>query len=149
LLTILTLLSLDNGTVNLQDKFFETASAQVFNNTGNVIQNKIAESTISADRSLLVKLLVDDLENRLNKSAAILEITGELPQVKKLLKECWNIYIVENNKDITWFYKLLPLKLAKECNEALFKLTSEGPSVMYVRLLEERLARIEAREINQ
>jgi hypothetical protein len=30
----------------------------------------------------LVKLLADDLENRVNKSAVILGITGELPQVK-------------------------------------------------------------------
>jgi hypothetical protein len=81
LLTVFIILSLDIGTVNLQDKFFETASAQVFNNTGSGIQNKTAESTIPADRSLLVKLLADNLENRLNKSAAILEITGELPQV--------------------------------------------------------------------
>ena len=82
LLTIFIILSLDIGTVNIQDKFFETASAQVFNNTESGIQNKTAESTIPADRSLLIKLLADDLENRLNKSAAILEITGELPQVK-------------------------------------------------------------------
>ena len=82
LLTIFIILSLDIGTVNLEDKFFETASAQVFNNTGSVIQNKTAESTMPADRSLLVKLLADNLENRLNKSAAILEITGEIPQVK-------------------------------------------------------------------
>jgi hypothetical protein len=41
------------------------------------------------------------------------------------------------------------LKLAKECNEALFKLTAEGPSVMHVRLLEERLERIETRQINR
>jgi Cache domain len=82
LLTIFIIFSLNIGTVNLEDKFFETASAQVFNNTGNEIQNKAAESTIPADRGLLVKLLADNLENRLNKSAAILEITGELPQVK-------------------------------------------------------------------
>ena len=36
------------------------------------------------------------------------------------------------DKDITWFHKLAVLKLAKECNEALFKLTAEGPSVMHV-----------------
>jgi hypothetical protein len=30
----------------------------------------------------LLRLLADNLENRLNKSASILEITGELPQVK-------------------------------------------------------------------
>jgi hypothetical protein len=69
--------------------------------------------------------------------------------MRNVLKECWNIYTNESNKDITWFLKLAALKLAKECNEALFKLTAEGPSVMYVKLLEERLARIEAREINQ
>jgi hypothetical protein len=80
--TIFIILSLDVGTVNIQDKFFETASAQVFNNTKSVIQNKTGESTIPADRSLLVKLLGNNLENRLNKSAAILEIIGELPQVK-------------------------------------------------------------------
>jgi hypothetical protein len=82
LLAIFIILSLSIGTVNLQDRFSEIASAQIFNNTGSVILNKTAESTIPADRSLLVKLLADDLENRLNKSAAILEITGELPQVK-------------------------------------------------------------------
>jgi Cache domain len=84
LLTVFIILSLYIGSVNLEDKFFETASAQVFNNTGSGIQNKTAESTTPTDRSLLVKLLADNLENRLNKSAAILEITGELPQVKNV-----------------------------------------------------------------
>jgi hypothetical protein len=40
LLTIFIILSLDIGTVSIQDMFFETASSQVFNNTGSVIQNK-------------------------------------------------------------------------------------------------------------
>src|SRR5919197_4026640 len=85
LLTIFIILSLDIGTVNLQDKFFEPVSAQGFNNTKSEIQNETAESTtIPADRTLMVKLLADNLENRLNKSAAILEITGELPQVKNV-----------------------------------------------------------------
>jgi hypothetical protein len=77
LLTMFIILLLDVRTVNLQDKFFEPASAQGFNNTSG-IQNETAESTTQ----LIVKLLADNLENRLNKSAAILEITGELPQVK-------------------------------------------------------------------
>ena len=81
LLTVFIILS-DIGTVNLEDKFFKISSAQVFNNTGSGIQNNTAEFTILADRTLLVKLLANNLENRLNKSAAILEITGELPQVK-------------------------------------------------------------------
>ena len=36
----------------------------------------------SKDKSLTVSLLADNLENRLNKSAAILEITSKLPEVK-------------------------------------------------------------------
>ena len=39
--------------------------------------------------------------------------------------------------EITWFHKIAALKLAKECNEALFKLTAEGPSVMHLKVLEE------------
>ena len=82
LLAIFIILSLDIGTINIQNLFFEIASTQVFNNTGSGIQDETAEFTTSTDRSLVVKLLADDLENRLNKSAAILEVTGELPQVK-------------------------------------------------------------------
>ena len=79
LLTVFIILLLDVRTVNLQDKFFEHASAQDFINTSG-IQNETAESTTP----LIVKLLADNLENRLNKSAVILEITGELPQVKNV-----------------------------------------------------------------
>lgn len=84
-LTIFIILSLDaSSTKNLQDRFFEPAIAQGINNTTGGIQNKTAESTMPADGSLIVKLLADNLENRINKSAAILEITGELPQVKNV-----------------------------------------------------------------
>src|SRR5215204_2317040 len=79
LLTMFIILLLDVRTVNLQDKFFEPANAQGFNNTSG-IQNETAESTTP----LIVKVLADNLENRLNKSAVILEITGELPQLKNV-----------------------------------------------------------------
>ena len=39
-------------------------------------------SSSSKDKALTVSLLADNLENRLNKSAAILEITSKLPEVK-------------------------------------------------------------------
>ena len=38
----------------------------------------------SKDKTLTVSLLADNLENRLNKSAAILEITSKLPEIKNL-----------------------------------------------------------------
>ncbi|HXV88248.1 MAG TPA: cache domain-containing protein [Nitrososphaeraceae archaeon] len=82
LFTVFVILSLNTGGVNSENRFFEPASAQGFNDTRNGIRDGTAESTVLADRSLIVKLLVDDIENRINKSAAILEITGELPKVK-------------------------------------------------------------------
>ena len=39
-------------------------------------------SSSSKDKTLTVSLLTENLENRLNKSAAILEITSKLPEVK-------------------------------------------------------------------
>jgi predicted transcriptional regulator len=105
-------------------------------------------STVSRD----IQYLVSQSHNYLNslaKEALPFMYQTSIEGIRNVLKECWNIYTIEGNKEISWFHKLAALKLAKECNEALFKLTAEGPSVMYVKLLEERLARIEAREINQ
>ena len=44
---------------------------------------------------------------------------------------------------------LLALKLTVDCNEAQFSLFKEGPAIMQIKRLEERLARIESRESNQ
>jgi hypothetical protein len=79
LLTIFIILSLDIGTVNIQDKFFEPSSAQAdistnYNTTdSNSIQNNI---------SLITNILARNLENRIQKAGAILEITSKLPQVR-------------------------------------------------------------------
>ena len=65
--------------------------------------------------------------------------------IRNILKEAWGIYTIDSNdndidnKGITWFHKITALKLAKEYNEALFKLTAEGPFVIHVKLLEKRL----------
>jgi Cache domain len=45
-------------------------------------QQTLISSSSSKDKTLTVSLLADNLENRLNKSAAILEITSKLPEVK-------------------------------------------------------------------
>jgi len=45
--------------------------------------------------------------------------------------------------------KLVALKLIKECDEAKFALFKEGPSIMNLKALEERLNKIELREVNQ
>ena len=105
-------------------------------------------STVSRDIHYLISQSNNYL-NSLAKEALPFMYQTSIEGIRNVLKECWNIYSIESNKEITLFHKLAALKLAKECNEALFKLTAEGPSVMYVRLLEERLERIESREINR
>jgi hypothetical protein len=105
-------------------------------------------STVSRDIQYLISQSHNCL-NSLAKEALPFMYQTSIEGIRNVLKECWNIYTIDSNRDITWFHKLAALKLAKECNEALFKLTAEGPSVMYVKLLEERLARIEIREINK
>ena len=87
--------------------------------------------------------------NSLAKEALPFMYQTSIEGIRNVLKECWNIYTIESNKEVTWFHKLAALKLAKECNEVLFRLTAEGPSVMYVKLLEERLKRIETEHINR
>ena len=111
-------------------------------------------STVSRD----INYLVGQSQNYLNslaKEALPFMYQTSIEGIKNILKECWNIYTIESNsddsknKEITWFHKIAALKLAKECNEALFKLTAEGPSVMHLKVLEERPEKIEAREINR
>jgi transcriptional antiterminator len=45
--------------------------------------------------------------------------------------------------------KLLALKLIKECDEGKFALFKDGPSIMNLKSLEERLSKIESGQITQ
>lgn len=108
-------------------------------------------STVSRDIHYLIAQSQNYL-NSLAKETLPFMYQTSIEGIKNVLKECWNIYTIDSNnnvRDITWFHKLAALKLAKECNEALFKLTAEGPSVMNLKLLEERLEKIESKEINR
>jgi transcriptional antiterminator len=104
----------------------------------------VDHSTISRD----IKFLTAQSQNYLNnlaKSTLPFMYQTSIEGIRSVMKECWTIY-QSDDKSINWFQKLAALKLAKECNEAFFKLVSEGPSVMQVKLLEERLEKIENRQ---
>ena len=81
-------------------------------------------STVSRDIQYLISQSYNYL-NSLAKEALPFMYQTSIEGIRNVLKECWNIYTIESNKDITWFHKLAALKLAKECNETLFKLTAE------------------------
>jgi hypothetical protein len=79
LLTIFIFLSLNIGTVNLEDKFFEPFSAQANINTN---YNSTDSNSIQNNISLITNILAKNLENRIQKAGAILEMTSKLPQVR-------------------------------------------------------------------
>src|SRR5215218_330618 len=81
LLTISIILSIDiiNSSSNT---LVDSANAQITLDSIRGLQNGTAQSTV--DISLIAKLLAHNLEDRLNKSAAILEITSRLPELKNV-----------------------------------------------------------------
>ena len=100
-------------------------------------------ATISRDIHYLSKESNNSLNSLVKETLPFMYQTS-IEGIKTVLNECWNIY---NNKDVdhevTWMNKLNALKLAKECNESLFKLVAEGPSLVYLKELEERLEKVE------
>ena len=83
LLAIFIILLLDIGTVNIQDKFFEPSSAQANINTNyNTTDSSSIQNNIQNNISLITNILSKNLENRIQKAGAILELTSKLPQVR-------------------------------------------------------------------
>ena len=99
-------------------------------------------ATVSRD----IKYLTAESQNYLNslaKETMPFMFQTSISGITDILKECWNIYESTDNN----FQRLAAFKLAKECHEAVFKLVDEGPSVMYLKQLQEKLLQIESRQI--
>ena len=94
-----------------------------------------------------IKFLTAESQNYLNDLARetlpfMYQISIE--GIRDIIKECWTIYQRdEDDENINMYQRISALKLAKECNEAIFKLIEEGPSVMYLKQLQEKLIQIE------
>jgi hypothetical protein len=101
-------------------------------------------STISRDVTYLKKLsqqFVFDLA----KSDLAFYYHQSLNSIDEVKRKAWDIYlnIGLNPKD-----KLLALRLIKECEESKFSMFKDGPFLMNIKTLEEKLSRIEStREI--
>ena len=105
----------------------------------------VDNSTVSRD----IKFLTAQSQNYLNnlaKETLPFMYQTSIEGIRSILKECWTIYQSQDLR-INMYQKLAALKLAKECNEAIFSLVDEGPSVMYLKQLQERLLQIENRQI--
>lgn len=101
-------------------------------------------STISRDIQHLSKESSNNLNSLVKETLPFLYQTS-IEGIKNILQECWNIYQSEN-PSVNYLHKLSSLKLAKECQESLFKLVSDGPSLIHLSQLEDRLMQIENRQ---
>ena len=107
---------------------------------------KVDQSTISRDIKVLKKLSQQFVYD-LAKSDLAYCYKQCLDGIEEVKRRGWDIFNGLNN--LTPRNKLLALKLIMECNESKFALFKEGPAIMQVKSMEERLANIESREINR
>lgn len=99
-------------------------------------------ATVSRDIAYLAAQSQNYLSD-LAKSTLPFMYQTAIEGIRSVMKECWNIYESTDNN----FQRLAALKLAKECHEAVFRLVDEGPSVMYLKQLQDKLIQIESRQI--
>jgi hypothetical protein len=101
---------------------------------------KVNQSTISRD----IKALKDSSRRfvcDLAKSDLGFFYKSCLDGIDEALKKAWELF---RSESLSPKEKLLALKIIKECNESRFALLKEGPSMMNVQLLEERIKSIES-----
>jgi hypothetical protein len=117
----------------------ETEIAQVLN---------VDQSIISRDLKVL-KALSQRFVFDLAKSDLAYYYKQCIDGIEEVRRKGWEIFKGQNNNNnLTPRDKLLALKVIRECNEVKFALFKEGPSIMHIKSLEERLQNIESREIN-
>lgn len=99
---------------------------------------KVDPATVSRDIQYLSRESGNNLNSLAKETLPVMYQTS-IEGIKNILNECWKIYNYnsEHNKEIAWMTRLNALKLAKEYNESLFKLVSEGPSLIYMKTIEE------------
>ncbi len=126
-----------------------TLIAQSMTETEIALELKVDQSTISRDIKVL-KLLSQRFVFDLAKSDLAYYYKQCIDGIEEVRRKGWEIFKGQNNNsNLAPRDKLLALKVIRECNEAKFALFKEGPSIMHIKSLEERLENIESRQINQ
>jgi IS30 family transposase len=116
----------------LAQSMTESEIAQILN---------VDQSTISRDVKALKELSQQFIYD-LAKSDLAYYYKQSIDGIEEAKRQAWRIYH-NNNNEVSVKEKLSALKLIVESNEARFKLLSEGPSVLAVKSLEDRLNKIE------
>jgi hypothetical protein len=109
----------------------------------------VDQSTISRDVKYL-KGLAQSFVYDLAKTDLAYHYKQGINGIQEVKKRVW--FMLDSNKLQNPKDQIPALKLAKECDEAIFTLFSQGPSIMNIKALEERLNKVENnsdRQINQ
>jgi hypothetical protein len=110
-------------------------------------QLNVNQSTISRDIKVL-KQMSQQFVYYLAKSDLAYCYKQCIDGIEEVKRKAWEAYR-SNDISLKPKDKLLALKLIKECNEVKFALFRDGPSIMSLKVLEERLNKIESGQINQ
>ncbi|MGA7603338.1 MAG: hypothetical protein WCE33_09665 [Nitrososphaeraceae archaeon] len=105
----------------------------------------VDQSTVSRDVKTL-KELSRQFVYDLAKSDLAYGYKQCIDGVEEVKRHAWSIF---NNEQLGPKDKLSVLKLIKECDEAKFALFKDGPTIMNLKSLEERLNKIESGQINR
>jgi IS30 family transposase len=133
-------LTVHNFKIEERRKKVASLSAQSMTETEIAQELNVDQSTISRDKALkeLSQQFVYDLAK---SDLSYYYYKQSIDGIEEAKREAWRIY--HNNNEVPVKEKLAALKLIVESNEARFKLLSEGPSVLAVKSLEDRLNKIE------
>jgi transcriptional antiterminator len=113
----------------------------------------VDQSTISRDIKAL-KQMSQQFVFDLAKSDLAYHYQQCINGIEEVRRKAWELIRddeeeKEQQRLLTLKDKLLILKLIKECEEGKFALFKDGPSILNVKSLEERIYQIEVRQVNQ
>jgi predicted transcriptional regulator len=137
----------NNNKFKIEERRKEVASMSAQSMTETEIAEKlnVDQSTISRDVKAL-KEMSQQFVFDLAKSDLSYYYKQSIDGIEEAKKEAWRIH---KDNNTSFREKLAALKLIIEGNEARFKLLSEGPSVLAMKSLEDRLNKIESLEAGQ
>jgi hypothetical protein len=96
---------------------------------------KVDTSTISRDIEYLTIKSQQYIDDMAKKTLPFM-YQKSIECINEVLKECWHIY--DQKDTVPPLVRLSALRLVKDCNDALFDLTANGPSVLPVKKIKEK-----------
>jgi IS30 family transposase len=137
-----------NSNFKIEERRRKVASmlAQSMTETEIAEHLNVDQSTISRDVKAL-KEMSQQFVFDLAKSDLAYYYKQCINGIEEVRRKAWEM-LRDNEQQLSPKDKLLALKLVKECDEGKFALFKDGPSIMNVKSLEERLSKIECGQIN-